>query len=462
MSRHRPPSQPDLFGQAELFPVRMPEAISGRSTCPPRSRRRWAGRSRSVRTRAAIVAARMSEMTGREITVDALYAYTAASKPEHDMGIDALRRLRPSDAGVLALEPPGRGRRPGGDGGPRGAPRPARACCQQEQAPRRGDPQLRARPGQAPVKVASCAVRAARARSAPSGREASHEGVVRPRRDRSSGRRVAAGRSGRAGAPHRPGRLAQRFRAGPAAAGRGGGFEYHLSLLPADIQARLVAREALEAAEQPPHQNAPRSARAGAEAREPVAALRGLPDKAKQVARDRLAAVQRIETLSAGMTRQLAVALVARESGNAPSTLSNWLRLAAESRPATGWRRWRRATRAAPSRRTATRAPSPSSPPTTSGRNGRISRPATGGCRGRRRRRLVADTVGKDPQAADRARLPRRRARCWRGRARDAAKRIYPHQRRDRSVFHAMQAVNADGHGSTSSSASRTGRSAGR
>jgi hypothetical protein len=34
-----------------------------------------------------IIAARMSELTGREITADALYAYTAPSKPEHDISI---------------------------------------------------------------------------------------------------------------------------------------------------------------------------------------------------------------------------------------------------------------------------------------------------------------------------------------------------------------------------------------
>jgi hypothetical protein len=36
---------------------------------------------------AAIVAARIAEMTGRPLTAAALYTYTAGSKPEHDMGI---------------------------------------------------------------------------------------------------------------------------------------------------------------------------------------------------------------------------------------------------------------------------------------------------------------------------------------------------------------------------------------
>src|SRR5262245_12688928 len=84
--------------------------------------------------------------------------------------------------------------------------------------------------------------------------------------------------------------------------GRGGGFEYHVSLLPADIQARLLAREAL--AEAPPVQSKQEARRSALWGR-----FDALPEKTKQVARDRLATVQRIEMLSAGMTRQVAVAL---------------------------------------------------------------------------------------------------------------------------------------------------------
>lgn len=40
---------------------------------------------------AAVVAARMSEIVGRQITEAALYAYTAPAKPEHDIGIVRLK-----------------------------------------------------------------------------------------------------------------------------------------------------------------------------------------------------------------------------------------------------------------------------------------------------------------------------------------------------------------------------------
>ncbi|MDC7788009.1 hypothetical protein PQJ75_14020 [Rhodoplanes sp. TEM] len=40
---------------------------------------------------AAVVAARMSEIVGRQITEAALYAFTAPAKPEHDIGIVRLK-----------------------------------------------------------------------------------------------------------------------------------------------------------------------------------------------------------------------------------------------------------------------------------------------------------------------------------------------------------------------------------
>jgi hypothetical protein len=80
-------SQGDLFAYAELFPVRTrldtPRALD-------LSLRVKTALSRALKEcpdSAPIVAAKITELTGREMTADMLYAYTAASKPEHDMGI---------------------------------------------------------------------------------------------------------------------------------------------------------------------------------------------------------------------------------------------------------------------------------------------------------------------------------------------------------------------------------------
>lgn len=79
--------QGDLFVSAELFPVRRPL-----ETMRPvdLSLRIKAGLARALRESpdsAEVIATRISEMTGRKLSGDGLYAYTAASKPEQDIGI---------------------------------------------------------------------------------------------------------------------------------------------------------------------------------------------------------------------------------------------------------------------------------------------------------------------------------------------------------------------------------------
>lgn len=89
MSRRRSSEgQGDLFAPGnELFPVRQPaEAVRAVDL----SLRIKTGMSRALKEcpdSAAVIAARIAEMTGRELTADALYTFTAASKPEHDMGL---------------------------------------------------------------------------------------------------------------------------------------------------------------------------------------------------------------------------------------------------------------------------------------------------------------------------------------------------------------------------------------
>lgn len=85
--RKRKMRQGELFSAAGMFPVR-------RAACGARavdlSLRIKTAMGRALKEcpdSAAIVAARISELSGREITADALYSYTAPSKPEHDIGI---------------------------------------------------------------------------------------------------------------------------------------------------------------------------------------------------------------------------------------------------------------------------------------------------------------------------------------------------------------------------------------
>jgi hypothetical protein len=82
------PEQGNLFdAAAELYPVRMPEAILRPVDLSLRIKTAMGRALKECPDSAPIIAARMSELTGRDITVDALYAYTAPSKPDHDIGI---------------------------------------------------------------------------------------------------------------------------------------------------------------------------------------------------------------------------------------------------------------------------------------------------------------------------------------------------------------------------------------
>ncbi len=80
-------SQGDLFASVDLFPVRRPVDALRPVDLSLRIKTAMGRALKECPDSAAIVAARMSEMTGREISADALYAYTAPSKPDHDMGV---------------------------------------------------------------------------------------------------------------------------------------------------------------------------------------------------------------------------------------------------------------------------------------------------------------------------------------------------------------------------------------
>lgn len=219
-------------------------------------------------------------------------------------------------------------------------------------------------------------------------------------------------------------------------AGRGGGWEYHVSRLPAETQARWLAQQ--QAAQPDPAQM-----RAQAE----WDRYARLPQRSKDEALRRLSVIERIELLAQAMPLRAAVPLAAREAGVSASTVWTW------HRSATGVAREHRLAALAPRH---------------------AGRTATAECDDRAWQFLVTDYLRRDEPAFDacyrrlveeaapaqgwgpipskktlRRRLEREFPRAARVLARqgaDAAKRTYPAQQRDRSVFHAMQAVNADGH----------------
>lgn len=79
--------QGDLFAHAELYPVRAPEGQLRSGDLSLRIKTAMGRALKECPKSAFQIAAEIAEMTGRDLTTDALYAYTAPSKPEHEIGI---------------------------------------------------------------------------------------------------------------------------------------------------------------------------------------------------------------------------------------------------------------------------------------------------------------------------------------------------------------------------------------
>lgn len=221
-------------------------------------------------------------------------------------------------------------------------------------------------------------------------------------------------------------------------AGRGGGFEYHLSLLPSAAQARLLAAR----------QDAPPARLRETAPREDAWALYDtLPEKAKDRARDRLAAIDAVEHLELGrMTRSAAVAIVARQKGVSARSIFSWFDQVAGVERAdriaylvpryTGGV----ATAECPEEAWETLKADflrPEGPPAFSACYERLTRKAPGHgwqlpSAKTLQRRMDAE-VAPEVQCLAREGL-------------EALKRKHPPQRRTREGFAALEAVNADGH----------------
>ena len=85
--RKRVHRQGDLFASIGLYPVRRAEQGVRAVDLSLRMKTAMGRALKECADSAEIIAARMSELCGRPISADALYAYTAPSKPEHDIGI---------------------------------------------------------------------------------------------------------------------------------------------------------------------------------------------------------------------------------------------------------------------------------------------------------------------------------------------------------------------------------------
>lgn len=232
----------------------------------------------------------------------------------------------------------------------------------------------------------------------------------------------------------------QNWRADPARArvrfGQGGGYEYHYSLFAPEVQAAIVAASI-------PAMPAPQSARSESL----WSAFERLSDKAKTEAGRRLAAVDQVDQLyRGGQTRQLAVAFVAKQHDVSVRTLFGWISAAGEVARAD------RLAALAPRHtgRTATAECDPRAWDAIVADYLRQEEPSWETCYWRLTR--TAKVEGWSPIPSSRTLYRRMEAefplavRTLRREGKEAVARMYPHQRRDRSVFKALEAVNADGH----------------
>lgn len=215
--------------------------------------------------------------------------------------------------------------------------------------------------------------------------------------------------------------------------GLGGGREYHVTLLPSAVQARLGLASAPSV---PPAEGRSNAA---------WAVFERLPHSARRKARERLGAIQAVEALE-GVSRGVAVAQVADHQGVSRSALWQWLALVddvprADRLPALAPRH---------QGRTSTAECDPRAWDFFVADYLRPAQPALDACYGRLTE--AAREHGWAPVPSSRTlrrRLERefpKAALTLARQGRDAAARTFPAQRRDRSIFQACQAMNADGH----------------
>jgi len=220
---------------------------------------------------------------------------------------------------------------------------------------------------------------------------------------------------------------------------RGGGWEYHWTLLPVQAQTALLKRVTPRVSAAQPDRP---------ERDEAWSWFDGLPESVKARARERLAVIQKVEALERALGRHLAVVEIARLSGAAPRTVWNWLQLIEGVRPDD------RLPYLAPRHRAAVRiaAAQDCDPEFFAWLKSdylRPARPSFSTCYRRAVRQAAERGWDVLPERTMRRRLDVAVSRPTQVLARegiDALKRMYPAQVRDKSALTAMEAVNADFH----------------
>jgi len=225
--------------------------------------------------------------------------------------------------------------------------------------------------------------------------------------------------------------------------GQGGGWEYHYSLLPSAAQARLMRLAVREAA--PAEDASPEIARHEADRRAAWDRYESLPDKTKARAKAKLDALLKVAQLEVGgMTRSAAVAAVAGEIRKSAASIFNWL---GEVR-GVDRRDWLPHLAPHYAGRTATAEITPEAWEQFKGDYLRQSQPLPAECYQRLQDAAAEngwtipslDTLIRRVKQMDPSLVVLRRKGV------DALDRMIPPQRRDRTVFHVMEALNYDGH----------------
>jgi hypothetical protein len=220
----------------------------------------------------------------------------------------------------------------------------------------------------------------------------------------------------------------------------GGGVEYHLSLLPSRAQAALLARLAPRTPPDPPS-NTPSVSVA-----ETWAWFERQPEKTKARAAACLATLQAVDTMIRnGVKKDAAVPMVAAARGVATSSVWRWYSLVAGKDAAD----WLPALAPRYAGRTAAAECSPEAWECLKADYLRLEGPTFESCFARLQR-AAAEHGWSIPSAATLRRRIEREIPApvlvLTRQGPDALKRMYPAQQRRRDVFHALEAVNGDGH----------------
>lgn len=238
--------------------------------------------------------------------------------------------------------------------------------------------------------------------------------------------------------------LAERWRADPTkarrAARRDRGWEYHLSALPAGAQARLVLMHKVQLAPPP----APTRDEASEERWRRYELLTAAQKAECSRRFETLVAVERC--LAAGYTVTASVAFAAAEAGVSTATIFNWRSMVA----GIDQKDWKAALIPGDKASATFAACHPRAWDVLISDWLRPEKPSFSSCY--RRMRKAASAKGWLPIPSERALRRRVDAEVAVGviviarDGRDQAKKLYPAQKRIRTHFHAMQAVNMDGH----------------